>query len=137
MEMAQRAPFVSIVIVSWNSGRYLPRCLEDLTNQTMSDFEVIIVDNGSTDGAVEELECRYPTLDLRVERLGQNKGFSVANNIGAVVHVVHGWHCLTRCLPYPDWLEASIKCNRKISARYFFYLAPDSIKSAEFTGWGR
>ena len=47
------APFVSILIVTYNAGPHLGRCLEALSQQTYTDFEVIIVDNGSTDGWIE------------------------------------------------------------------------------------
>src|SRR5690349_9702238 len=43
-------PLISIVIVLWNSAKHLPRCLDCLSLQTVQDFEVILIDNGSLDG---------------------------------------------------------------------------------------
>jgi GT2 family glycosyltransferase len=100
---------VSIVIVCWNSAAFLPRCLQSLVGQTYRDFEVILVDNGSTDGATVGLSARYPTLALRVERLEQNRGFAVANNLGA--RLARGpWLALLNsdAFPEPDWLEQLI-----------------------------
>lgn len=104
------APFVSIVIVSWNSGKYLPRCLESLSQQTFRDFEVILVDNGSSDNSLEHLEERYPGLGMRVERLPHNLGFAGGNNLGA--RLARGqWLVLlnTDAFPEPDWLAELVK----------------------------
>ncbi|MHB8779329.1 MAG: glycosyltransferase family 2 protein [Anaerolineales bacterium] len=40
-------PLLSVIIVTWNSIKYLSTCLEHLLTQTHRDFEVILVDNGS------------------------------------------------------------------------------------------
>jgi len=77
------SPSVSIIIVSWNSAEHLPHCLDSLLLQTFQYFEVIVVDNGSSDPGMEGLEEKYPTLDLHVERLASKQGFAVANNTGA------------------------------------------------------
>ena len=77
-------PSVSIVIVTWNNGLLLEKCLEALRSQTYKDFEVLVIDNGSSDGSLEGIERRRPTFPLRIERLGSNRGFAAANNIGAL-----------------------------------------------------
>lgn len=109
-----RSPLVSIVIVCWNSSKYLPRCLESLSLQTFQEFEVIIVDNGSADGSTEGLEKKYPRLRLRVERLPSNLGFAAANNVGA--RAAQGtWLVLLNAdaFPEPTWLEEMIRASRE------------------------
>jgi GT2 family glycosyltransferase len=99
-------PRVSIVLTSWNSGAYLPRCLGCLVAQTFQDFEVIVVDNGSTDGSVDHLEQDWPALKFHIQRMEKNTGFAVANNMGA--RLAHGrWLALlnTDAFPELDWLE--------------------------------
>src|SRR3974390_3154267 len=76
-------PHVSVIIVTWNSAAYLPRCLDALVAQTYRDFEVILIDNNSADGSVIGLEASYPSLTLGVRRLDANHGFAAANNLGA------------------------------------------------------
>lgn len=67
-------PKVSIHIVAWNSMRYLPKALESLYAQTFRDFQVILIDNASTDGVVEFLRGEYPqVVTLRNSR---NLGFA-------------------------------------------------------------
>jgi GT2 family glycosyltransferase len=102
----QQAPALSIVIVYWNNARYLPRCLDCLTRQTFRDFEVIVVDNGSSDGGTEALDETYPGLSLRLEQRSTNLGFAAGNNIGA--RLAGGkWLILLNAdaFPEPDWLE--------------------------------
>jgi GT2 family glycosyltransferase len=100
------SPELSVILVTWNSAKYLDHCLECLASQTHKDFEVIIIDNGSTDGSIDGIENYWPGMSLHVERLGENRGFSYANNLGA--HLARGeWLALlnTDAFPEPDWLE--------------------------------
>lgn len=99
-------PLVSVIIVSWNSAKHLSQCLDSLSLQTIQDFEIILIDNGSSDGGTDGLQQKYPKLDLRLERLTSNVGFAAANNMGA--DWARGrWLALlnTDAFPEPDWLE--------------------------------
>ncbi|MCK4353152.1 glycosyltransferase family 2 protein [candidate division WOR-3 bacterium] len=71
---------LSIIIPNWNGKKYLRVCLNSLRRQTLKDFEVILVDNGSKDGSVEFLKRRYP--EVMIISLPKNYGFSKAINIG-------------------------------------------------------
>ncbi len=80
MEPETQIPLVSIVIPNWNGVHHLPTCLESLRCQTFRDFEVIVADNGSTDGSLGLLACHYP--EVQVLALGENRGFAGACNAG-------------------------------------------------------
>lgn len=71
---------VAIIIVSWNAKEYLEKCLSSIFKQTYSNFDVIFVDNGSTDGSVEYVRTTFPVVKLLP--MDQNYGFAKANNIG-------------------------------------------------------
>lgn len=73
-----RAPKVSVVVASYNGGRTLPACLESLRHLNYPDYEVILVDDGSTDDT-PEIAVRFP--EVRTVRQ-ENKGLSVARNVG-------------------------------------------------------
>lgn len=73
-------PLVSVVIPHWNAAHHLPACLESLQRQTYPRVEVIVADNGSTDGSLELLARDYPWV--RVLPLGENRGFAGACNAG-------------------------------------------------------
>lgn len=75
-------PTVSIVIPSYQHARELPLCLASIFAQTFLDYEIIVVNDGSTDGTEEALK---PFLD-RVTYISQeNRGGNAARNRGAVV----------------------------------------------------
>lgn len=114
-------PPVSVAILCWNSAALLPRCLDSLSAQTFTDFEVLIVDNGSTDGGVDGLAARYPRLRLQVEKLGANRGFAAANNIAA--RLAGGqWLALLNpdAFPEPDWLAELVQAAGQFGEGYFF-----------------
>jgi GT2 family glycosyltransferase len=71
---------VSVVIPNWNGRRWLAGCLAGLSAQRPGPLEVIVVDNGSTDGSLQELASEHP--EVRVLALGTNTGFAVAANRG-------------------------------------------------------
>jgi len=73
-------PAISVIIVNLNGEEYLGDCLNSLSAQTFRDFEVVVVDNGSTDGSLRILRDQYPWVKLVA--LGKNTGFSEGNNIG-------------------------------------------------------
>jgi GT2 family glycosyltransferase len=69
---------VALVILNWNGKRFLERCLQSLVAQSYRDFEVVLVDNGSTDGSVSFVSERFPQVRLIANR--ENRGFAAANN---------------------------------------------------------
>lgn len=71
---------VSIVIPNWNGIDHLPDCLSSLEKQTFKDFEVIVVDNGSTDDSGSFIKTAFSWVKL-IE-LSENTGFATACNIG-------------------------------------------------------
>jgi GT2 family glycosyltransferase len=71
---------VTVVIPNWNGRRWLPDCLEALAAQEHAAHEVIVVDNGSTDGSIDYLQAEHPRV--RLLDLGSNTGFAHAANRG-------------------------------------------------------
>lgn len=73
-------PKVSVVITAYNSLAYLPETTRGVFNQTFADFEVLIVDDGSSD---ETVQWAAQLVDPRVKLISQtNQGVSVARNTG-------------------------------------------------------
>ncbi len=100
------APAVSVLIVAWQSGGHLARCLAALEAQRLRDFEAVLIDNASTDGAVDGLD---PRPWLRIERSPVNLGFAAANNRAAAL--ARGEHLVTLnpdAFPEPGWLSALV-----------------------------
>ncbi len=78
--MSNREPFLSVIIPNWNGARYLVGCLESLRAQSYRRFELLVVDNGSTDGSDRMVVERFP--EFRLIRLESNRGFAAAVNEG-------------------------------------------------------
>lgn len=73
-------PETSVVIVNLNGMDHLQTCLGSLFRQSYSDFEVVLVDNGSTDRSVEFVKEQFPAV--KVMQLEKNTGFAFATNRG-------------------------------------------------------
>ena len=98
---------VSVVVVTWNRRSLLEECLRSLATQLGVTFEVIVVDNGSTDGSAEAVTSLARDLDLRfvLIRNQLNKGYCEANNQG--IAAARGeWVALLNndAVAQPDWL---------------------------------
>jgi len=74
-------PVVSVVIPTFNRAPYLSTAIESLRRQTLSDIEIIVVDDGSTD-ETQALLARVPDRRLRVIRHAVNQGIATARNAG-------------------------------------------------------
>ena len=75
--MAQKDS-VSVTVVTYNSGRFIKRCLESVLEQKYPNLDVIVIDNASTDGTVDILEQFENTCRIRYNQ--ENVGFAAAQN---------------------------------------------------------
>lgn len=73
-------PLISVIVVNLNGERYLNDCLSSLSAQTFRNFEVILVDNGSTDGSLDLIRKEFSWV--KTIALDENTGFARGNNIG-------------------------------------------------------
>ena len=76
-------PFFSVIICTFNRAKLLPRAIESLLNQSETDWEAIVVDDGSTDKSLDIVQA-YVAQDRRIRLLkhGSNRGLSTARNSG-------------------------------------------------------
>ena len=79
--MSEGHPLVSVIVVNWNRREILRHCLHSLARQTLGNYEVIVVDNGSSDGSLElGSDGTLPPAQW-IANTG-NQGFGVAVNQG-------------------------------------------------------
>jgi len=71
---------ISVVVLNYNGRQFLDDCLASIASQSYRDFEVIVVDNASTDGSIEHLGENYPWV--RIVRNEKNLGFAGGTNAG-------------------------------------------------------
>ena len=101
-------PLVSVVIANWNGRHHLEVCLPALVRQSYPPHEIIVVDNGSTDGSLAWLAQQHPMVTVIANN--HNSGFAVANNQG--IRAAQGEYIAllnndTR--PEPGWLAALVR----------------------------
>jgi N-acetylglucosaminyl-diphospho-decaprenol L-rhamnosyltransferase len=108
------APEVVVIIVAFNAGPYLQKTLDALRTQSFTDFETIVWDNASSDGAVDALTL---APGVRIVRCPDNLGFAEANNRSAALSQAPLIVTLNPdAFPEPDWLETLVAAAHRHSA---------------------
>ena len=108
-----RTPMVSVCIPSYNHARFLPAALDAIMGQTFRDFELIVVDDGSTDNSLEILQSyarKYPEIMRVFTHPGRrNLGASATDNV-AIKEARGVYWCPEESddLSYPDRLERQV-----------------------------
>lgn len=108
MNQASRSAKVVVIIPNWNTRRWLPGCLEGLRNQTFTDFQTILVDNGSNDDSLDFVRKNYP--EVEIVAFAENRGFAVAVNAGIKASCSEYVALLNvDTVPQPNWLSELVR----------------------------
>lgn len=101
---------ITVIIVNWNGGDLLRRCLNDLLQQTVQPARILVMDNGSSDGSAEDV-AGLP--GVTVQMLGENFGFAAGNN-RAFAECETEFVALLNpdAFPETDWLEKLLAAAR-------------------------
>ncbi len=103
-------PVVSVTICMHNGARYIDEALQSVFAQTLQDFEIIVVDDGSTDGSADRIERAYRDGRLRIVRQRQQ-----TLRVARPVAIAHGSGEFIAFLDHDDvWLPS--KLERQVSA---------------------
>ncbi len=130
-------PKVSIVILNWNGKKDTIPCIESLYRITYSNHDIIIADNGSTDGSCEEIHEKF--LDITLIKNKENLGFTGGNNIGINYALKHGADYVlllnNDTLVEPNFLSelvnvAELKKAGIVGPRIYYYSLPYILWSA-------
>jgi hypothetical protein len=79
---------VALVVLNWNNAEDTLRCLASLEHLTYPDYEIVVVDNGSSDDSAPQIRAAYPAVTL-IET-GANLGYAGGNNVGIRYTLEHG-----------------------------------------------
>jgi GT2 family glycosyltransferase len=127
-------PAVSVIVVNWNGKHLLGPCLKALARQTFTDFETVVVDNGSSDGSAAWLAEAHP--EVRLIALDGNLGFAGGNNAGIRATSGEFVALLNNDTEVePGWLEALVTCLRRhpdvaaCDSKVFFHGSGDLLWS--------
>ncbi|MFZ1768918.1 MAG: glycosyltransferase family 2 protein, partial [Caldilinea sp.] len=93
----------AIIILNWNGADETLACLRSLAAQDLSDWQVIVVDNGSADDSVARVRSAFPAATLLAT--GQNLGYAGGNNVG--IHHALGQGAAHLCILNNDVLLAA------------------------------
>jgi len=127
-------PMVSIIIPVYNGDKYIKKCLDSLSRQTLpvSQYEIIIVDNGSTDKSIQVAE-NYRTRIVKEPKRGsyaaRNKGIKIAR--GELIGFTD-----VDCLAADDWLEQAVKCDQDNENLDIIAGKVDFISDQPLNVWG-
>lgn len=136
---------LTIIIPNYNGKHFMKPCLDSLMRQTYPDFQILVVDNASTDGSLEFMRENYP--EIEVLSLDQNYGFSSAVNAG-IRHASTPYVILLNndTTADPRYVEEMLKaiesspCIFSVSSKMIQMYHPDLIDSAgdlyTLLGWG-
>ncbi len=102
---------VTVTVVTYNSGRFIKRCLESVLEQKYPNLEVVVIDNASTDGTVDILE--QFTDRCRIYYNDENVGFAAAQN--QAISLAHGEWVLTLnpdVLLLPNFIQSLVEAGQ-------------------------
>jgi glycosyltransferase involved in cell wall biosynthesis len=124
---------VAVLVAVYNSSRYLRQCIESLISQTLSDIQILAIDDCSTDNSLEILQ-EYAIKDSRIEviQLTSNYGQAHARNIG-LQYVDADYVCM---LDSDDWFSADalekaisiFDCHHDVDSVLFQLIEYDNSK---------
>lgn len=102
---------VSILILNFNGKEYLNDCLTSVLSQTYSDFEIILLDNCSTDGSIENVAEKFNDVRIKIISSEINHGFAGGNN-AALQHASGEMIVLLNndTVVDKEWLSELVKC---------------------------
>lgn len=94
---------VSVIVPIYNVEPYLRKCIDSILNQSFTDFELLLVDDGSTDASGVICD-EYAELDARIKTFHtSNRGVSAARNLG-MAHAQADWICF---VDSDDWVDSN------------------------------
>ena len=74
-------PLISVLVPSYNHGKFISQTIASILNQTHNNFEIVIVDDGSSDDSIERI-LEFRDTRIRLIQLNENVGACKAMNIG-------------------------------------------------------
>lgn len=133
-------PLVSVIIVNYNGYHLLKNCINSILKNSYSNYEIIIVDNGSTDGTLKKIKTDFKSnllkikiLDLKKNfgpALARNKGFEISK--GEIISFLDNDTQVDL-----DWITNAVKLfkkNPKIGAIQSKLLLLDQINKIDYVG---
>lgn len=112
-ESNKLSPKIAIIIVNYNGGELLNKCLSYVARQTLSPHRIFVVDNASHDNSIAQSEQAFPNVTF--VKNDKNLGFAAGNNIAARLATDCEWLAFLNpdAFAAPDWLEQLITATQQ------------------------
>ena len=101
---------VSLIIPVYNTAKYLDECMKSVLEQTEKDIEILLVDDGSTDGVSPQMCDGYAESDSRVRVIHKENGGSISAWIRGTEEATSPYVCY---LDSDDWVDTEMVESRK------------------------
>lgn len=136
-------PKVSIILLNWNGKEDTLECLESIRQIDYPNYEIILVDNGSTDGSVEFFRDKYPEIEIIQNE--ENLGFAEGNNVGISNIIARGTDYIllqnNDTVVDPRFLTELVQVIESdntigvVGPTVYYYGSPNKIQSAGAKIW--
>ena len=128
---------IAIIILNWNRAQDTAECLNSLKQCTYPNFEVLLVDNGSSDGSWQKLQQQFPNIKFILN--SDNLGFVLGNNIGIKEAFKSNFDQVlllnNDTIVQPDLIDKLVELSEKdasvgiVAPKIMFYSEPERIWS--------
>jgi len=128
-------PYIVVIVLNWNGANDTIECVASIKLSSYPNIDIMVVDNGSTDGSVALLQSNYP--DLWLIETGVNLGFAEGNNVGMRAAIAAGCDVVVLInndtTVAPDWLDSFVRAAHSLPAgsilggKIFYASQPSSI----------
>jgi len=106
---------IAVIVLNWNGKKDTLACIDSLQKQSYRPYEIIVVDNGSTDGSVQQIRSLYPSVTLLENQ--ENLGFAGGNNRGITYALEKGFDAIVLLnndtIVDPSFLHAFASTSQK------------------------
>ncbi|PLX21772.1 hypothetical protein C0584_01565 [Candidatus Parcubacteria bacterium] len=133
-------PKFSIVIANYNYGRYIEEAIKSVFSQTYSNWEIIVVDDGSTDNSVVNIKKFLPSKRIKLFELNKNMGcgyakdYAIKKSNGDIVGILDSDDCLSiNCLE-----EVVLAYNKESEAGMIYttsFQCDSNLEKKKITDW--
>ncbi len=101
---------VSVIIITYNHGKYLSSCLKSLLNQSYENLEIIVVDDASKDNTKNLVEA-ISSKKIKYFKIKQHQGVALSRNFGIIIALgIFIFFTDADCEPLKNWVQEGIAC---------------------------
>lgn len=142
IKITEQVPLVSIIVPVFNAKNFLEQCLDSLLQQTYKNIEILVINDGSTDGS-DQIIRRYTELDSRIQFINkQNSGYGdtcnhgISKSTGQYISIVEPDDYVSN--HYVEFLvKDALTSNADVVKGFFYEVYKESIRKPKFLNFDK